>query len=258
MQKRRELRICVFLKLNSWILSECCASWDNPGYFTKCISSNVNIKRELIKVTTYHLSSLRAIEYMGLRHYLRYGNISKLSIPWGWKDPRNTFTVEFWKEIFPSAKIVHIYRNPIDTAESLRKRELTIRKEFKHSLKTYIKQALLLGKTNILESMRVAEIHGGVGLWKEYICQASLMEERFSSDWMSIQYEDYVERPEYYLNSLSDFIGTDFDRGKLRNIVDTTQLSRKYAFLNDKELVNVYKQLKDDVVVKRLGYGNLF
>ncbi len=30
---------------------------------------------------------------------------------WGWKDPRNTFTLPMWLSIFPKARVLHVLRN---------------------------------------------------------------------------------------------------------------------------------------------------
>ncbi len=41
---------------------------------------------------------------------------------WGWKDPRNTFTLPMWLELFPNAKVIHVYRDGEEVARSLKKR----------------------------------------------------------------------------------------------------------------------------------------
>jgi hypothetical protein len=41
---------------------------------------------------------------------------------WGWKDPRVTITVPFWKNIFPNLKLIVCLRNPLEVAFSLSKR----------------------------------------------------------------------------------------------------------------------------------------
>lgn len=41
---------------------------------------------------------------------------------WGWKDPRNSLTVPFWKRILPDLKVVICLRNPMEVAHSLSKR----------------------------------------------------------------------------------------------------------------------------------------
>lgn len=42
--------------------------------------------------------------------------------PWGWKDPRNTLTLPFWKSIISDLKIVVSLRNPIEVYQSMNRR----------------------------------------------------------------------------------------------------------------------------------------
>jgi 2-polyprenyl-3-methyl-5-hydroxy-6-metoxy-1,4-benzoquinol methylase/tetratricopeptide (TPR) repeat protein len=42
--------------------------------------------------------------------------------PWGWKDPRNSLTIPFWKSFFPDLKAVICLRNPLEVVYSLQKR----------------------------------------------------------------------------------------------------------------------------------------
>lgn len=41
---------------------------------------------------------------------------------WGWKDPRNSITLPFWKNLIPDLKVVVCLRDPIEVAQSLQKR----------------------------------------------------------------------------------------------------------------------------------------
>jgi|Deesub1362A_J573_1020465.scaffolds.fasta_scaffold00087_91 hypothetical protein len=41
---------------------------------------------------------------------------------WGWKDPRNSLTLPFWKSLLPDMKVVVCLRNPLEVAWSLIKR----------------------------------------------------------------------------------------------------------------------------------------
>lgn len=41
---------------------------------------------------------------------------------WGWKDPRNTFTLPMWLTVYPRAKVIYVKRNPADIAKSLQQR----------------------------------------------------------------------------------------------------------------------------------------
>jgi hypothetical protein len=41
---------------------------------------------------------------------------------WGWKDPRSSLTLAFWKKVIPGLKVVVCLRNPVDVCASLTKR----------------------------------------------------------------------------------------------------------------------------------------
>src|SRR5262249_29425731 len=41
---------------------------------------------------------------------------------WGWKDPRSSLTLPFWRSVLPDLKVVTCVRNPLDVASSLHHR----------------------------------------------------------------------------------------------------------------------------------------
>jgi len=45
--------------------------------------------------------------------------------PWGWKDPRTSLTLAFWKRLLPDLKVVVCVRNPLEVSDSLRARGYT-------------------------------------------------------------------------------------------------------------------------------------
>jgi GT2 family glycosyltransferase/glycosyltransferase involved in cell wall biosynthesis len=44
---------------------------------------------------------------------------------WGWKDPRNTLTLPFWKDLLPGMKTLIMVRNPLEVAHSMKERNGT-------------------------------------------------------------------------------------------------------------------------------------
>lgn len=48
----------------------------------------------------------------------------KFGAAWGWKEPRTTLFLPAWFEIFPDARVVHVVREALAAAESIREREL--------------------------------------------------------------------------------------------------------------------------------------
>lgn len=60
-------------------------------------------------------------------HFRTYGRwkqfLLKAKAPqWGWKDPRNTFTLPMWLKRYPNARVIHVTRNAEDVAASLTQR----------------------------------------------------------------------------------------------------------------------------------------
>jgi FkbM family methyltransferase len=45
--------------------------------------------------------------------------------PWGWKDPRTSLTLRFWRSLFPDLRVVVCLRDPFEVADSLRARGYT-------------------------------------------------------------------------------------------------------------------------------------
>jgi len=243
-----------FLKLNEWMLRQANASWDNPYNFNFI---NGSIKNEMVRVLYLHLKGLRRLEYLGFKKFLNYKDIRDLDFPWGWKDPRNTFTIDMWKEIFPDAKILHIYRNPIDVAESLRKREMEIQKEFKRNWKKTVKKLLLVGKVGYQSSVRVQNIYEGIKLWQEYIDKAFSLNDEFKRNILHIRYETFLENPEENFKYILEFIDLYADKSAILTLANNIHSDRKFAFAKKGDLIEVYNQTKDKSVMKELNYHNI-
>lgn len=243
-----------FQRLNEWLLRQANASWDNPYNF-KFVDSY--FKEYCKKVLITHLRGLRRIEYLGLKSFLKYRDVRDLDFPWGWKDPRNTFTIELWKDIFPEAKVLHVYRNPVDVAASLRKREEKLREGFNTDIKKWIKERLLKGKTYPHWSVRIQDIYEGINLWREYVEKAFSLDKISGRNILHIKYEAFLEEPERILREILDFAGVNFKPETLSGYIKGIDSTRRFAFINDKELVRVYREIKDMELVRRLGYDRI-
>ncbi|MFH1845155.1 MAG: sulfotransferase [bacterium] len=42
--------------------------------------------------------------------------------PWGWKDPRNSLTLPFWRGLYPDLKVIACVRHPLEVVRSLQRR----------------------------------------------------------------------------------------------------------------------------------------
>ncbi|MDX1698195.1 MAG: sulfotransferase, partial [Thiohalobacterales bacterium] len=109
-----------FLTINQWIFEQHNASWDNT-YNMRFI--NDDLDDYMCTVMGNLLNSTSASSFTGTDPHRRQLFSGESGIAWGWKDPRNTFTAPLWAELFPGARIIHVCRNPVDVADSLRRRE---------------------------------------------------------------------------------------------------------------------------------------
>jgi hypothetical protein len=242
-----------FQEINDWILYQAGATWDNPynmrfinDYFVRHISSAIHAR----------LSSVWLKKYLGLARTIRYRSIDNLDIPWGWKDPRTTLTLPIWKTLFPEARLVHIYRNPVDVAASLRKREYDIENSYRHTFRKKQREWFLTKRPTYYQSSRAHNIHEGVKLWEEYLGLALAADQYYDSI-MHIEYEEFLRKPGKILRQLSEFLSIDIDNALIASISSQADASRSFAFLGDPELVAVYSRVKENPLVSRLGYSNI-
>ena len=241
-----------FLDLNRWILFHAKSSWDNLSYFRFI---DTFYKENMLRVVRMHLTGLQRIKYLGMRKALQYRNIADLDIHWGWKDPRNTFTIDIWKEIFPHAKLLHIYRNPMDVTASLKKRQ--DERIFRLRRKDRSKERKLKGRVGYIDSLKIQHIEEGIKLWEEYIDKAFSLDDEFNGRIYHIQYEDFLENHDEVLTNTLQFLDMDYQDADVARIGKGIRADRKFAFVNNKSLVNMYNSIREKDVMVKLGYHNI-
>lgn len=112
-------------KLHEDYLRRVGAAWHKPESFLKSIENRqgmedcvsylrTNLERDFSRVFGYRKNP----KGIWLRLRVSFG------APWGWKEPRTTLFAPAWLEIFPKARIVHVVRDSLAAAESIREREL--------------------------------------------------------------------------------------------------------------------------------------
>ncbi len=238
-----------FLSFNDWIIRQANASWDNPYNYNFI---DQKFKTQIKRIFNQRKKSLHLINYIGFKNYLKYRSLDNIDFAWGWKDPRSTLTLDIWKDLYPNAKVIHIYRNPIDVAYSLKVRSEKINTNYNITYKTKIKEYLLKGNAIYNISYRVMNIHEGYLLWKEYV-EKALNE----SDALHIQYEDLLENPQSNLKKVFEYINLSVSENHIEKYTKYFDASRKYAFIRNDTLVQFYNQIKNDHIVQKLSYGNI-
>ena len=237
-----------FYEINNWIFDLHTARPELPYNMRY---TNPACEKIILESLDYFMSSGKKKKYLGKLNR-QYPSIKDLDIPWGWKDPKNTFTIKFWKQIFPGAKVIHIYRNPIDSVSSYIERDLAIKNRFEWNWKKKLKREFLVSR-NFHQNFRLFNMEEGFSLWKEYVSQAISLKEDFEN-FMEIKYEDFLSDPGNKIDELSAFTGIQPSAKQIQEEIKNIDASRAYAFLGNPGYVAKYQKMKEDTLMKQLGY----
>ena len=241
-----------FLTLNKWMFEQLGASWDNP-YNMRFV--NNELAGYLLAVIGNIINGPSAASFTGEDpHHQVFTDHN--SSPWGWKDPRNTFTAHLWTAAFPDARLVHVCRNPMDVAASLRRREQQIMEQHKEQL-AQITPDQLDGTMRFQQSARLFHLEEGIKLWEEYTAQALLLERQFADNAIRVRYEDFLSDPAGELGRLAEFGGLDANADRLQAATAQVNSTRRYAFATDPELVALYRTIQQRDLMQTLGYDTL-
>jgi len=241
-----------FNKINDWMLFQAGASWDNPENFNYVSD---DFKALMVDIVENRLNTIHLKKYLGSNKR----SLNESDFIWGWKDPRNTFTLDVWKEIFPEARIIHIYRNPVDVISSLIKREASKITVTGNPTKTGIKKKYfgfkLPHERLFYHSFKSLDKQAAFVMWKEYVEKAFKAGD--NSEILNISYESLIENPLEACETISAYCNIEMEQGNLENLFQSFDQSRKFAFVKEKYLIDYYKKIMDDELVVRLGYGNI-
>lgn len=227
-----------FQSINEMLFALSGGSWDNPlpveSYF------------EDIRHVQAAVASVQRC--LNKKFYQEYFNGSQLLPPnralnrsrtWGWKDPRNIFTLPVWLEIFPDARIIHIIRNGIDVAASLWLRE-TSRPE---------------GSEHPHYSDLCQDQEGCYDLWKLYI-KSARRGIRNLHNVLELRFEDLLENPVTVMHRIANFAGFETN-GCLQDAAAIIKPERRLAFINDPTLKRLRDLVAKDRFWQELGYHPL-
>jgi hypothetical protein len=132
---------------------------------------------------------------------------------WGWKDPRTSLTLPFWRRLIPDLKVIVCVRNPLE-----------VMKSFDDLLKGY-------GSIG-------SHIGGSQGSLNWYTYNASAITNSTSEERAFTSYEDYF--PDFHepLAELLEFVGLpQLDKGSV--------LDRRLSSLHDPGLKHHFKTIDD-------------
>ncbi|MGL4610758.1 MAG: sulfotransferase [Trueperaceae bacterium] len=242
-----------FQRMNDWSLRQAGGSWDNPEMIDDLLA-NETMRQLVTDYFDFSLHSPRQLFFLDWRNYLQGQRIANLTTPWGWKDPRNTYTLPLWLDLFPDAKVIHIYRNGIDVAESLRVRW---QKDLEYVKKAYERQKPLFAALPKLRtfplSVRCSDLEQGFKLWELHLERAQAHVQALGDRAIEIKYEDFLTNPFEYMRALATFSGLEASDETIRDITSQVRNSRGQAYKKNPELLDFKRSVNERL--ERYGYS---
>lgn len=247
-----------FLNLNRWLLRQAGAQWDRPAPFDDLLAHDPS-RRRAVEYLEDHCESFRRIEYVGLDRYLDDGPPWTFESPWGWKDPRNTYTLPIWEEVFPEPKVVYIERNGVDVADSLYRRNESSSAKWRllhdaihDSVFEPIYWFWRRGALGFETSQRCARRRACLSLWRQYVDRGRSHVEQLGDRAVAVEYENLLRAPERHLPGLADFCGLEVDADRIAEVAEMVDPSRVEAWRDRPELRTFARRHEE--VLAEVGY----
>ncbi|MEF8982627.1 sulfotransferase [Thiohalorhabdus sp.] len=220
-----------FRRLNRWLLAQGAATWTRPLPFSDVLDDPPS--REL--AADYLRASLklpRSLGFWGWR-----GLIGTGSQGWGWKDPRNTFTLPLWLELFPEARVINVERHGVDVAESLVvRRNRSLERSRQRFQKRRALYRFLPKRGELVDTPRLARRDPALQLWTEYMAEGRRRTEALGERALTVAYENLLQSPEQELERLAAFCGLVLDPAARHDLTASLDPGRAFAYRDDPEL----------------------
>lgn len=241
-----------FQDVNRWLFNAAGGRWDHPGPVGELLA-DAGFRR----VTRDHLRDLLKsrlfVSYLGWPGYIGYRKSQEITRPWGWKDPRNTYTLPMWLDLFPDALVLHVYRHGVDVAQSLRRRQ-----EEEHSYGRARELLARVGRAGSYHphaepfgSPRCGSLEGAFSLWEEYMGEARRQLRPLGDRAMEVRYESFVADPAATLARIALFLRLPTDDPTLDQAAAGALDSRAFAYRRDPGL----RAFNEDVADRLAPFG---
>lgn len=237
-----------FFSLNEYLFQLAHAAWDFPypmRFLFRALNRDQHLKSSIISLLVSMLTSEQSVQHWGTKPEEvsdLESLLEKISGPWGWKDPRNSFTLPIWSEIFRAPKVIHIYRNGVDVSRSLLTREMKRENRLK----------------NTFFSCRCMDLTEAFALWAEYVQMClTLTESMQEGQVCTLCYEALLLDPITSIRDLSAFFSLRLSEAETANLAMEIRSERAFAFLDNPQLTSFYNICRKDPLMERLGYADL-
>ena len=238
----------AFMLINEEILHRCGAFWSEP------MSAHFLLAQpeaaEHLAATAREALAARLEKYAGPSGWHREASPEKWPA-FGWKDPRNTFTLPVWKRVFPNLRVIHIVRHGVDAAASLARRHAEALRAATGGLAPSALTVIRDPSFGILSSRRGWTLAEALTMWEQYVEKARLESAALGVRAVEIRYEDLLTQPAEIIPAIAKFCGVAAPAQATS--VSGIEPSRAFAFRRSHQLTAFAASARD--ALARYGYA---
>jgi hypothetical protein len=238
----------TFMAINEGILHQCGAFWSEPMSAYLMLAEPAAVAH--IAAGAHEALAAQLDTYAGPSRWHLAAHGAALP-PFGWKDPRNTFTLPVWKQVFPNLRAIHIVRHGVDVAASLARRHA---EALRAATGEPVPPALTVIRDHalgVLSSRRGWTLAEALTMWEQYVEKAHEECAALGQRALEIRYEDLLAQPERAIAAIAKFCGVGASAG-LAGLLARLEPGRAFAFRQKPELVAFAASAAE--VLARHGY----
>lgn len=241
----------LFVDINDWLLAQVSATWDRPCKLDSVMSESV-FKQQIVSHVRMWLKAPRAASYTGWMRFFK--GVDGYAKRWGWKDPRSTFTLPVWLEIFPNARVIHVVRHGVPVAASLvtRRNKMIASLSQNNGMQRSWQSVLRPARTTWRYHIACPDLDYALKLWNEYVSVAQQHEESLGERAMRVHYEDLCKNPHGVMNRLAGFCSLDVTPADCDKVTELVSRDRSEAWKQDADLVALAR--REAEMLAQFGY----
>jgi hypothetical protein len=241
----------AFMLINEGILHQCGAFWSEPMSAHFVLSQPDAVER--LAASTREALAAQLERYAGPSGWHLNANPNELPA-FGWKDPRNTFTLPVWKQVFPNLRAVHIVRHGVDVAASLARRHAGA---LRAATGEAVPSALTVMRDHalgVLSSRRGWTLAEALTMWEQYVEKAREESAALGERALEVRYEDLLTAPKRVIAGIAKFCRVPMPApAQHAALLDGLEPGRAFAFRRNPELVAFADSVRE--ILARYGYA---
>lgn len=240
----------TFKKINEFLINTMGGNWDYPKP-VEVLEEDLDLRSLYIAYIKSQICSIRSMPYLGIKNFIKKPSI------WGWKDPRNTFTLNLWKEIYPKSKVIIIKRHGLDVAFSLMKRRQEyIRLNAKRMVSRKILYSIAGKRGVFVDTPRCYDIISALNLWDEYMQKANEWHTKNPASCIEVKFEEILEQPIESISKLFEYVGLIKNQESIEFLIKGINKDKAFLYKKDNFFNNIstIKREKIELLLSKHEY----